>query len=104
MPVKRIEPKRSEHPDLVNELVRVLQANSPAGPPGEPEITIEELRHSNSLHVTVIWTRWKGVDPETRGEVILDAIARAFGEADMLRVTQALGATPEEAARLGLRT
>jgi hypothetical protein len=103
MPVKRIPAKQEEHPELVKELVRVLNEDRTSGPPDDPSIVIEEIRHSNSLHVTVIWDRWKAIDAEERGQVILNAVAKKWGEAEMLRVTMALGVTKEEASRLGIR-
>lgn len=102
MPVTRIEPESRDYPELVSELVCVLRDNKPEGPPDDPDISIEQIRHSNSLHVTVVWDRWNGIDAEERGRIILDAVAQGLGEAEMLRVTMALGVTKEEARRLGI--
>ncbi|MDM8006497.1 MAG: hypothetical protein QUV05_10170 [Phycisphaerae bacterium] len=104
MPVTRIKPKSEDHPELVKDLVRVLHENQPKGPPDDPQIIIKEIRHTNSIHVTVIWDRWADIDAEERGRLILDAIAKELGEAEMLRVSMALGVTKAEADRLGLGT
>jgi hypothetical protein len=106
MPVTHLQQPPDEHPVLVAEVVRVLvAAQSGAAPiPGEPDITIEDVKHSNSLHVTVIWDKWAGIDPETRGKVILDAFAKARGEGEMLRITLALGLTRDEDFRLRARS
>lgn len=102
MPVRKITPKEEKHPDLVKELAQVLQKNNAQGPADEPEIIIEQIKHSNSLHVTVIWDEWATIDPEDRGSTILDAFAQVKGEAEMLRITLALGVTRAEASRIGI--
>ena len=102
MPVKNITPQVEINPEMVKELARVIKANKPDGPPDEPVILLEKLRHSNNTHVTVIWDQWKAIDPEERGRIILDAIAQSRGEDEMLRVSMALGITKDEAARLGI--
>ncbi len=103
MPVNRIIPDLQDNSELVDELVHVLHENKPTGPPDDPEIIIEEVQHSKSLHVTVIWDRWEEIDAEERGRIILEAVAKELGEAEMLRVTMALGVTKKEAYRLNIR-
>jgi hypothetical protein len=102
MPVIHKKTKPEEHSGLVEELRRVLRENKSSGPPGEPQIVFEEIPHSNSLHVTVTWDKWKEIDPQERGRIILSAIAAEKGEDEMLRVTMALGLTPQEARRLNV--
>jgi hypothetical protein len=104
MPVKKINPGAERHPDLVGELARVLREDKSEGPPDEPEVVIEQLKHSDNLHVTVIWDKWVGIDPEERGGASLDAFAQAKGETEMLRITFALGVTRSEAQKLQVRT
>jgi len=100
MPVKRVKTKPEKHPGLVKEIRRVLRKNSEKGSKNEPQIIIEDIRFSNNVHVTVIWDRWEGIELEERGRIILAAFGEELGEAEMLRVSLAMGLTTEEAARL----
>lgn len=100
MPVRHVRPRREEYPELVADLVRVLKQDQAEGPPGEPEITIEEIKFSDNLRVVVVWDKWEGIDLQERGRIILTAIGEALGEKEMLRVTLAMGLTREEEARV----
>lgn len=102
MPVVYKKTKPDKHPKLIEELKRVLHENKRKGAPKDPLIVIEEIPHSDSTHVTVIWEKWKDIDAEERGRIILNAIAEEKGEAEMLRVTMALGLTKDEAKLLGI--
>ena len=44
----------------------------------------------------VVWRQFEGVDAEDRSRVILDAVEQVFGRADALRVSIAMGLTPED--------
>lgn len=90
------------HGDLKALLAEELRRDSPEGAPEAPYIVIEEIPNSGNLHVTVVWDRWQGIDPEERGRVILEAYGEAKGEADMHRITMAMGVTREEAQRLNI--
>ncbi len=100
MPVRRLNPQPDDsHPELVEELARVMREDKPEGPPDEPEVQIEKIRFSDNLHVTVIWDKWKDVGLEERGRMILAAMGEAWGEQEMLRVTLAMGLTRAEYQR-----
>ena len=103
MPVikKRIGPK--DHPDherLVGELVRHLrdEPNLPA----LPRIVEEDVRLTSSIRVYVLWDEWQTVSERERSEIVLQAYERARGQAEMLRISVAMGLTPLEAKELAI--
>ena len=103
MPVRRKKPEVESHPEWVRELARVLKEDKEKGSAGEAEVLIEEIGSFHSLHVTVIWDEWTGIEPEVRGRIILDAFKEAGREEEMHQITMAMGVTVEEATRLGVR-
>lgn len=91
------------HPELVNRLAQELkepEQNLAAGQnlPLEDELVIEETPGygAGRYMVSVIWQAWQALSPEERGKVILDAVARARGEGERVKVGVALGLTPDE--------
>ena len=44
----------------------------------------------------VIWKMFEGVDSEDRSRVVLDAVEEVFGRPEALRVSIAMGLTPED--------
>ncbi|MCK4659688.1 MAG: hypothetical protein KAV82_09235 [Phycisphaerae bacterium] len=101
MPRKRVKaaPPHS-HPELVEVLVEELRRNSPEERPGFPYIREEEQPYGNSLHVTIIWERWRDVLVEERGAIILDAYRQVSEEDDYRRITMVLGLTEAEAQKM----
>ena len=69
---------------------------------GEPDIVIERPNPSTT-HLFVIWSKWDDLEQMVRSRIILDAYSVAKGEEEAIRVTVAMGLTPAEAARLGLK-
>src|SRR5436309_500550 len=67
----------------------------------EPFIIEDEVRQTKSLHVVVIWDKWKSLDRAARSKVILDAYDAA-GRTGSRTVTVAMGLTQREALQLGL--
>lgn len=89
--------------ELAQEIERVISEGKPdAAHPDEPRVIWEENPYLDRIHVTVIWGRWQGIDPEVRGHVIVDAVEKARGKDAARKVSLALGVTPEQAARLGV--
>ncbi|HEY1691720.1 MAG TPA: hypothetical protein VGG39_06145 [Polyangiaceae bacterium] len=68
---------------------------------GEPDIVIEQPA-PGTTHLFVTWSRWDGFEQTVRARIILDAFEDARGEDEVLKVTVAMGLTPEEAARMGI--
>ena len=95
-----VSPKYKElEDDLVKEWLH------PQRDLAEPVI-IEDLNqisdYDEIIRLYVIWTRWIGLDEVERSEVIASACERARGRNYVLRVTSAVGLTPEEADSAGV--
>lgn len=61
------------------------------GGPGEP------------VHIYVVWDDWAGLGSIERSEVVMDAFEEVHGKAQSANVTVAMGLTPAEADRLGIK-
>jgi len=106
MPVIKKGPQpRHNHPNLVKLLADELRGTQPSRPSADSPIIVEEdQRFGNNLHVTVIWNQWSMVqDKAERGAIILDAYDDAGQKQNLQRITMALGLTPLEATRLGIK-
>ena len=103
MPYKRIPmPKPSVDPSFVEAIVQELRLAQAEGSPDAPLIIEEEARYSDRIHVTVIWDRWKHVDPEDRSRAIVEAYEQVHGPGTYLTLTSALGLTHADAKKLGV--
>lgn len=69
---------------------------------GEPEIIIERPNPATT-HLFVIWSQWNEWEQMVRSRVILDAYTNVRGEEEAVKVTVAMGLTPPEADRLGIK-
>ena len=69
---------------------------------GKPQIVIERPNPSTT-HLFVIWSKWGDLEQMVRSRIILDAYTEAKGEAEAINVTVAMGLTPTEASRLGVK-
>jgi hypothetical protein len=101
MPVKELKqrpiPRREE---LLHALV--AEWRSPSSTPDDslPTVLVEEVRHSGTRHVYVVWKEWEGVSYEDRSELVMDACEQAKESEWTLKVVVAMGLTPEEAKRM----
>jgi len=68
----------------------------------EPEIIIERPNPSTT-HLYVIWSKWKDLEQIIRSRIILDVYEEAKGPDEFDKVTAAMGLTPDEASRLGIK-
>ncbi|MCW5791948.1 MAG: hypothetical protein KIT72_16140 [Polyangiaceae bacterium] len=68
---------------------------------GEPDIVLQGST-TGGIHVFVIWSQWLGLDQAVRSRIVLDAYEAWKGEQETLRVTVAMGLTPDEAKNLGI--
>ena len=94
--------------DVYEDVVAVLADELTADPAGsiveplrQPIIIEQGLRGLDSLHVAVIWERWRRVPANGRSRAILEAYERAE-PAKVDQILIALPATFGEAANLGL--
>lgn len=55
------------------------------------------------MHVYVVWSEWAHLGREERGEIIMDAAEKVKLPPDLQRITIAMGLTPDEADRFGIR-
>lgn len=98
--IPAVEP--SLDPAYVDAIAQELRLMRPDGSPDAPLIIEEQTRHSDRIHVTVIWDRWGSVAPEDRSRIILDAYERVRGASAILTLSAALGLTHAEAKKLGV--
>ncbi len=100
---QRVSDLTSEQRVLAAEVERVVrEQNAQSTRDDEPRVIWEENRFINRVHVTVVWDRWEGVDPEARSRIIVDAVERTRGPEVASRLSLALGVTSEQAQRMGI--
>jgi hypothetical protein len=90
------------HPELVKILAEEMLKEGVSSTPATPTIYEEEQRYGDYMHVTVIWDAWEHVPRDERGAIILDAYVVAGRQAELPRITFALGLTKKEADNLNL--
>jgi hypothetical protein len=100
MPVERRSstPERAQvKAPLIQEL-RDEYGSGANSPNTEPRIILEESTPNGPLHVYVIWSKWTDFSQQERSEMIMDALddANAMKPEEIVRVTVAMGMTPEE--------
>ena len=102
MPVKQIGPARfPQHDVLVRELLD--EWSNPDPGKSEPVILEEPGPMSKLAHVYVIWSKWDQMDRAERSEIIMEAAERRLPPQDASNISIAMGLTPEEADRMGLK-
>lgn len=69
----------------------------------EPIIIEERESAFQPIHLYVIWSDWGDLSLQDRSEIIMDAFERLRDTNDVLDVSVAMGLTPSEAERIGLR-
>ena len=93
MSVKRIHPETiSSSPEIVQAIAEELRLNRENSPEDAPEIIEEELAHSRSLFVTVLWDAWQHLSGEARGRAIMEAYRQVRPD-EVLNISLALGLT-----------
>lgn len=86
--------------ELVERLAAELRVNG-GGPARQPFIFEQEVPHTGTYYVLVVWERWNEVPPEERASIITEAYERA--EPDLVpNLTVVVGATLDEAIQLNL--
>ena len=81
----------------------LLKAGQPAPGAQQPIIVEESTGQGQPVHVYVVWDDWAPLGSIERSEVIMDAYEQVQGRAGASNVTVAMGLTPVEADRLGIR-
>ncbi len=102
MPVHRYVAKHPpEQAKLISQLAKEWQStNSKAREP----VILEEANQKGEIdHIYVVWGDWAHLDRAARGEIIMDAAEEVKPKADVLKITIAMGLTPDEADRFGLK-
>ncbi len=98
MPVTTRKNDATKRLSLVDDLASVLRSAQPNA--RQPLISENQIAQTKSVHVAVIWDKWKDLSPTERSEVILNACTRA-GRFRNSTITLAMGLTGEEALRRG---
>ncbi len=81
----------------------VAEWRSPQSTNSEPVILTERRRDGKIEHVYVIWSKWDKIERVQRSEAVMDAVEKVLLADEVLNVTIAMGLTPDEADRLGLK-
>jgi hypothetical protein len=86
---------------LLNRLVDEWRAPAPGAQ--QPVIIEEGGGQNQPIHLYVVWDDWGPLGSIERSEVIMDAYDQVRGRHGADNVTVAMGLTPIEADRLGIR-
>src|SRR4051794_18800016 len=99
MPVRQYSPVR---PPSYDQLVDGLATEwgTPNMTATEPAILEEKDARGELAHIYVVWSDWADLDRQTRGEIIMDAAERVKPKDEVLKITIAMGLTPNEADRM----
>jgi hypothetical protein len=86
-------------------LTDILEAEWRTPNPNISEPVILEERDSLGavIHVYVVWSDWAHLSRETRGEIIMDAAERVKPLTDVVKITIAMGLSPDEADRFNIQ-
>ena len=86
---------------LLNRLVAEWRQPTPGAQ--QPVIIEETASQNQPVHLYVIWDDWAPLGSIERSELIMDAYEHLHGRGGAMQVTVAMGLTPAEADRLGIR-
>lgn len=75
----------------------------PAPGAQQPIIVEESGGQGQPVHLYAVWDDWAPLGTIERSEVIMDAYEQVQGQGGTTNVTVAMGLTPIEAERLGIR-
>jgi hypothetical protein len=102
MPLKQMNPARSaDHDALVGQLAQEWLHPDPKAT--EPVIIEESRTRGASTYVYVVWSAWPSLSRDMRGEIIMDAAEKVKSQQELLKITVAMGLTPDEADRFGIK-
>ena len=102
MPLRQYNPVHSkDYGRLVSRLSD--EWSTPDDTASEPVIIEESNSRQDVTRVFVVWSDWADLDRVKRGEIIMDAAEKVKPVPDVLKITIAMGLTPDEADRFGLQ-
>ena len=104
MPVARIvnKQRKTQQETLMELLLREWRAQRTGS--GEPLIIEESpLRGELPNHLYVVWSEWGDLTPLERSKLILQAYEKFKGREITSRVTLAMGLSPDEAEKIGIK-
>ncbi len=87
--------------ELVDRLVKEWQRKKSRAK--QPIILEEPGRRGNVARIYVVWKAWAELDRSDRNEIILDAAEQVKTAEEVKNITFAMGLTPKEADRFGLK-
>ena len=87
---------------LAAELARELERDpSPEEPFAQPIIFERDVPQTKTVHVTVVWEKWRSVGIDARDRIIMQAYEKIFPD-KVDQITIAMGMTTDEAVDVGL--
>jgi len=103
MPVKKLtrNPVNPAAQRLKDRLVEEWKDTSSTA--AQPIILEEGGTTTQPLHLYVVWDEWDPLPQIERSEIIMDAYEETHNPNAAINVTVAMGLTPREADRLGIR-
>lgn len=102
MPLRQYNPVHSaDYTSLVSRLSEEWRLPDDRAP--EPVIIEESNSRHDVTRVFVVWSDWADLDRVKRGEIIMDAAEKVKPAPEVLKITIAMGLTPDEADRFGLK-
>jgi hypothetical protein len=103
MPVKQLN-RRTNDPDAQKLLQRLVSEwQNPDPKAAQPVILEERDERGGSIHIFVIWDDWGSLSNVERSEIVTDAFEQRYGHDETMNLTVAMGLTPIEADRLGIK-
>lgn len=101
MPVRQLRPRQSpNHQKLLQQIIAEWQ--NPNSSSSQPVI-LEEFDSSGLLVPGfVVWDEWLHIDRVERGEIVMEAAEKKYGNAASGSVTVAMGLTATEADQMGI--
>jgi hypothetical protein len=102
MPVKPFGASRPvAWTQLASRLAQEWKSPNPSAP--EPVILEDRNAQQDVVHVYVVWSDWSHLDRAQRGEIIMDAAEKVMPLSQVLKIAIAMGLTPDEADRFGIK-
>ncbi len=103
MPVRQITRKKTSESEreLLEKLLIEWRATDSRAQ--QPVILEEREGPGKPVHIYVIWDDWARLSGIERSEIIMDAYEQHYGHDAALDVTVAMGLTPVEADRMGIK-
>lgn len=105
MPVARVvnEQRKTQQENLLERLLQEWRSPQ-TSEHAEPVIIEEQPGNDDRVnHLYVVWSDWGDLTPIERSKLVLQAYARLRGQDLANSVTLAMGLTPDEAEKVGIK-